>query len=173
MSGGGDKRSSNGPQRKIETVVAEDDGTDSVATQIERAQNPSPTPDAYFQTRYRELTSLAWTWVKNHFSDITPGAKRSPDLLHLAHNSPQLMEYANWISCCGQKRTWEDVFNEQRAHLVYGILGKMLEVHVFGHEMFGADRDQLRELRELDVEMVNRDGTSFHLLRLVPVDVHN
>ena len=43
---------------------------------------------------------------------------------------------------------------------MYGILGKMLEVHVFGHEMFGADKEQLSELRELDMELVNRDGTS-------------
>ena len=42
---------------------------------------------------------------------------------------------------------------------MYGILGKMLEVHVFGHEMFGADKEQLSELRELDMELVNRDGT--------------
>ena len=171
MNGSGDERS-NSPLRKFETV-AEDDGTEIVMTQIEQPQRLLLNLDAYFQTRYRELKSLAWTWVKNYFTDITPEAKRSLDLLHLAHNSPQLMEYANWISCCGQKRTWEDVFNEQRTHLVYGILGKMLEVHVFGHEMFGGDRDQLRELRELDIEMVNRDGTSFHHSPPRTVDVPN
>ena len=41
---------------------------------------------------------------------------------------------------------------------MYGMLGKVLEVHVFGHEMFGADGEQVRELRELDIELVNRDG---------------
>lgn len=76
------------------------------------------------------------------------------------------MECANWISCCGQKRTWEGVFNEQRAQLVYGVLGKMLEVHVFGHEMFGANKEQLRELRELDMELIDSDGTSFLLFAL-------
>lgn len=160
--GSGDKRS---PQRKVE-IVAEDDETPIATMQTKRPRKELSNPDADFETRYREVKSLGWTWVKNHFSDITPEAKKSLNLLHLAHTSPELMEYANWISCCGQKRTWEDVFNEQRAQLVYGLLGKMLEVHVFGQEMFGADQEQLRELRELDMELASRDGTSFLLLAL-------
>ena len=154
-------KTSNSSKRKTETV-ANDDETDIVTTYAgQPPQKPTPNPDADFKKRYRKIKILAWTWVKKYFSDITPEAERSLDLLHLAHNSTELMEYANWISCCGQKRTWEDVFNGQRAPLVYGILGKMLEVHVFVHEMFGADKEQLRELRELDMELVNRDGTLF------------
>lgn len=158
------ERTSNSSKRKIEAVADDDDDdeTDIVTTHIvQPAQKRVPNRDAEFKTRYLEIKSLAWTWVKESFSDITPKAKSSLDLLHLAHNSSELMEYANWISCCGQKRTWEGVFNEQRALLVYGILGKMLEMHVFTHEMFGADKEQLRELRELDMELVNRDGTLF------------
>ena len=156
-------RTSNSPKRNIDTVTNDKDAdqNDIVTTHFERPQNPITDPDADFRTRYLEIKSLAWTWVQNYFSDISPEAQRSLDLLHLAHTSPQLMEYVNWISCCGQKRTWEDVFNGQRALLVYGMLGKLLEVHVFGHEMFGADGDQVRELRELDMELVNRDGILF------------
>ncbi|CAF9919077.1 hypothetical protein IMSHALPRED_004516 [Imshaugia aleurites] len=156
VDGSGETRSSI-LQQKIDTV-AEDNETDLVTAHTEKPQTMLPNTDAGVGTRYREIKSLAWTWAQNHFSDITPETKRSLNLLHLAHTSPQLMEYANWISCCGQKRTWEGVFNEQRAQLVYGILGKMLEVHVFGHEMFGADTDQLTALRDLDEELVNRDG---------------
>ena len=155
--GSGDKKS-NGPRGKIQSDVQKDDETHIVTTQFSRPQKFAPNPDADFQARYLKLKSLAWNWVQNHFSDSTPETKQPLNLLHLAHTSPQLMEYANWISCCGKKRTWEDVFNKQRAKLVYGILGKMLEVHVFGHEMFGADQAQLRALRELDLELVNRDG---------------
>ena len=155
--GSGDKKS-NGRPGKIQSGVEKDDETDIVTTQFKRAQKLAPNPDAGFQARYLKLKSLAWNWVQNHFSDTTPATKQPLNLLHLAHTSPQLMEYANWICCCGKKRTWEDVFNEQRAELVYGILGKMLEVHVFGHEMFGADQAQLQALRELDLELVNRDG---------------
>ena len=154
---------SNSLKAKIGNFV-KDDETDIVTTLIERPGQPetrAANPDADFHKRYVEVKSLAWKWVQKYFTDVTPEAKKSLNLLHLAHTSPQLMEYANWISCCGQKRTWEGVFNEQRAVLVYGILGKMLEVHVFGHEMFGADKNQLRALRELDIELVNRDGTLF------------
>lgn len=162
VDGNRDKRS-NSLKAKIGNFV-KDDENDIVTTLIEQpgqSETRATDPDAEFHRRYVEVKSLAWTWVQKYFKDIAPEAKKSLNLLHLAHTSPQLMEYANWISCCGQKRTWEGVFNEQRAMLVYGILGKMLEVHVFGHEMFGADRNQLRALRETDIELVNRDGTSF------------
>ena len=155
----GDKKS-NGPPGKIQSDIQKDDQTDTITTQSKRAQKVAPNPDADFQARYLKLKCLAWNWVQNHFPDTTPKTEQPLNLLHLAHTSPQLMEYANWISCCGKKRTWEDVFNKQRSKLVYGILGKMLEVHVFGHEMFGADQAQLQALRELDLELVNRDGKS-------------
>ena len=172
VDGSRDKRR-NSPKAKIEKSV-KDNETDIVTTIIERPGQPetrAANSDAEFHKRYVEVKSLAWTWVQKYFTDITPEAKKSLNLLHLAHTSPQLMEYANWISCCGQKRTWEGVFNEQRAMLVYGILGKMLEVHVFGHEMFGGDRNQLRALRELDIELVNGDGTSFLPYPHVPLNV--
>ena len=153
--------------------VAEDDEAPIVTKQTNHVQKAVSNPDVDFESRYRELKSLGWTWVKTYFSDVTPEAKKSLNLLHLAHQSPELMEYANWISCCGQKRTWEGVFNEQRAQLVYGILGKMLEVHVFGQEMFGADKEQLRELRELDMELANRDGTAFLPLALQSYKIQN
>ena len=162
VNDGRDKTSKN-PQQTIENLAEEGDDDQSVivTTQVQRPETSMPNHDANFTSLLKEIKSLAWTWVQNYFSDVSPEAKKSLDLLRLARTSPELMEYANWISCCGQKRTWEDVFNEQRAQLVFCILGKMLEVHVFGHEMFGADKDQLRELTELDVELVNKDGTTF------------
>lgn len=158
---------SNSLKRKNEAVAEGEDDDDDDDDEIDiftnhivqPSQKRTPNRDVEFKNRYLEIKSLAWTWVKKNFSNITPEAKSSLDLLHLARTSPQLMEYVNWISCCGQKRTWEGVFNEQRALLVYGILGKMLEMHVFTHEMFGAEKEQLRDLRELDMELVNRDGT--------------
>ncbi len=125
---GSEDKTSNSPRWNI-AAIAEEDDTDIVPTQIERTPKSISNPDANFTKDLFKIKSLAWTWAKEYFSNVSPEAKRSLDLLHLAHTSPQLMEYANWISCCGQKRTWEDVFNEQRAQLVYGILGKMLEVH--------------------------------------------
>ncbi len=68
------------------------------------------------------------------------------------------MEYANYISACTND-AWEYVFNGQRRFLVHCILGKMLDVHIFGHEMFGATEEQLKELRKMDGELVMEDGT--------------
>ena len=119
---------SNSPQRNTE-MIAEDDETHLITTHIGQPQTSNPNQDANFKSLYSTIRSLARTWVEDYFSDIPPEAKRSIDLLHLAQTSPQLMEYANWISVCGQKRTWEGVFTEQRGLLVFGILGKMLEVH--------------------------------------------
>ena len=149
-------------QQEIESLAEYYDETGHFLTMTTTQTSiPGADTDADFKSFYRQIKALAWTWVQDYFSDVDPEAKISLDLLHLAYTAPQLMEYTNWISCCGPKCTWEDVFNEQRAQLVYGILGKMLEVHVFGHEMFGADKDQLRDLKELDMELVNRDGNTF------------
>lgn len=122
--------------------------------QRQQQQQIGASKDAEFTGRYLALKSSAWDWVITYFSTAT----HELDLLHLAHKtSPQLMEYANFISSCGDK-TWEHVFHKQRATLVYGILGKMLEVHVFGHEMFGAAESQLAGLRAMDLKLIDEDG---------------
>ena len=160
LKDGSKDKTNNSPKQNVETVAYDND-TGIVTTSIKHPQKSTttPNPDAEFKNRYLGIRCLAWTWVKKYFFDVDPEAKRSLNLLHLAHNSPELMEIVNWISCRGRQGTWEDVFNERRALLVYGVLGKVLETHVLTHEMFGADREQLRELRELDMELVNRDGT--------------
>ena len=148
------------PERNLNTVAdATDTGVVTARSKPRQKPTPNPDPDADFKIHYVEIKKLAWKWVQKYFSDVDPEAKRSLDLLHLAPTSPELMEIVNWISCRGRQGTWESVFNERRALLVYGVLGKVLETHVLTHEMFGADREQLRELRELDMELVNRDGT--------------
>jgi len=128
--------------------------------------NPSPTnqtdKDREYKQRYLDLKTTAWRWSSTYFSPpcpISASTKPALNLTDLCHTSPQLMEYANYISASTDSSTWEDVFNEQRAFLVYSILGKMLEVHVFGHEMFGATEEQLHNLRAADEECMMDDGT--------------
>lgn len=58
---------------------------------------------------------------------------------------------------------WEIFFNSQRSSIVFAVLGKVLEVHVFGHEMFGSSDAQLKALRSLDLEMINLDGVFFSI----------
>ncbi len=114
--------------------------------------------DGEHQSQYRALKISAWEWADTYFSVVTPAAEKSLDLLNLCTSSPELMEYANYISACTND-AWEYVFNGQRRFLVYCILGKMLDVHIFGHEMFGATEEQLKELRKMDGELVMEDGT--------------
>ena len=79
------------------------------------------------------------------------------------------MQIARFVSCPDKGKGWEHVFNERRAPLVYAVLGKVLEVHVFGHEMFGAAEPQLKTLRTLDLILAYDDGPS---LPLFPIATH-
>ena len=130
--------------------------------------------DSNFGQRYRTLKQLAWRWAKSYFCTKGCSAQKPVDLLKLCKDSPKLMEFANYISACADE-PWEYVFNERRHFLVFGILGKMLEVHVFGHEMFGATEEQLKELRETDGQLSMEDGmclllSGFLLIRMHAVD---
>lgn len=119
--------------------------------------NGQVSSDIEYGQRYRALKQIAWRWAKTYFSTKGRSAKRPIDLLKLCRDSPRLMEFANYISACGEE-PWEYVFHEQRHFLVFGILGKMLDVHVFGHEMFGATEEQLKGLRETDGQLSMEDG---------------
>lgn len=148
------------PKNQVDAVIA-------IAS-----SNLSPTDqkdkDREYKQRYLDLKTTAWHWSSTYFSPPTPTLAATPTTLNLpelCHTSPQLMEYANYISVCTDSATWEDVFTEQRAFLVYCILGKMIEVHVLGHEMFGATDEQLCILRTADEECMMDDG-----ILLPPID---
>lgn len=117
--------------------------------------------DREYKQRYLDLKATAWHWSSTYFPPPTPTPGSTPPSLNLPNlclTSPQLMEYANYISVCTDSSTWEDVFHEQRTYLVYSILGKMIDVHIFGHEMFGATDEQLHTLRAADEECMMDDG---------------
>ena len=106
-------------------------------------------------THYHRLKLLSWQWATTHFSPSTPVP--CPNLLRLSTTCPSLLTYVNHISAC-TNQTWEQVFTTHRAMLIYCILGKMLEVHVFGHEAFGISEQQAGVLRGLDLLCVDNDG---------------
>ena len=117
--------------------------------------SPLSRQDLKILTHYRRLKLLSWQWATSHFSPGTPIG--CPNILHLSTTSPLLLTYVNYISAC-TNQTWEQVFTSHRAILVYCILGKMLEVHVFGHEAFGISEQQAEVLRGLDSLCVDNDG---------------
>ena len=127
--------------------------------------SPLSRQDLKILTHYRRLKLLSWQWATTHFSPST--AVPCPNLLHLSTTSPSLLTYVNYISACANQ-TWEQVFITHRATLVYCILGKMLEVHVFGHEAFGISEQQAEVLRGLDLLCVDNDGR----LSQFPLELH-
>lgn len=123
-----------------------------------------PRTDDEFEEALILIKRTAWRWAFQHFNNVQTNEARKLDLYKLSQQSPELMEYANWIAIGGN--SWEEIFNQKRSSLVFGILGKMLEIHVFGHEMFGATSGQLEALIATEKEMVHVNGWST-ILRVV------
>ncbi|KAL8645088.1 MAG: hypothetical protein Q9226_007457, partial [Calogaya cf. arnoldii] len=84
---------------------------------------------------YHDLRSAAWKWAKDTFQyeSSTP-----LDLMQLATTHPELMEYINSTTASPQLLDWETFLAKKRAAIVYAILGKVIDVHVFAEELFGA-----------------------------------
>lgn len=114
--------------------------------------------DTTYKHRYQALKRAAWSWARDSFSVVDASVSELPDLMQLATEHPQLMEYINYIAASPSAGTWEELLNSRRAEIVYSILGKVLEVHVFGEEAFGATPSQKRTLRMADREMFDADG---------------
>ncbi len=117
-----------------------------------------PPTDAELEERCKALKIAVWHWAIENFSGTGPNASVVFDLLRLSQSHPHLAEYLNFLVSCPQEQTWERFFNSRRAYLAFAVLGKVLEVHVFGQEMFGATEAQLKVLRSVDLEMMHLDG---------------
>ncbi|KAL8673729.1 MAG: hypothetical protein Q9224_007517, partial [Gallowayella concinna] len=78
--------------------------------------------------------------------------------MRLATTSPELMEYINSTTSSPQLTDWESLLAKKRAEIVYAILGKALDVHIFGEEMFGATPAQREILQSSDRSKMDHDG---------------
>ncbi|KAI4257466.1 MAG: hypothetical protein L6R42_005637, partial [Xanthoria sp. 1 TBL-2021] len=104
---------------------------------------------------YHDLRSAAWKWAKEGFQYESS----SPlNLMELATSHPELMEYINSTTASPQLTDWETLLQKKRAAIVYSILGKVLDIHVFGEELFGASPEQKYTLRSSDRESMDDDG---------------
>ena len=150
------------------------------------SQNAEVT-DADFERRHKSLKDAAWQWASENFppspssfsndkngaangatttavanasssSSSSSSSRRISDVLQLCKDHPQLAEYVNFLASCPRDQTWEDFFNTRKTFLAFAVLGKVLEVHIFGQEMFGASEAQVKVLRALDLEMMHLDG---------------
>ncbi|KAI9705881.1 MAG: hypothetical protein M1836_005287 [Candelina mexicana] len=136
------------------------------------SQLPSllPLSDQELTSSIRTLKHFLKDWCNTYFTyklpsnpTTNPNSNSSStnsalNLHHLSKISPELISYANHIAL--GHPNWEDLFliPAQRAALVYGILGKVLEVWVFGPLLFGATKSQTRALEALEKVTSNIDG---------------
>ncbi|KAL9000174.1 MAG: hypothetical protein Q9169_001076 [Polycauliona sp. 2 TL-2023] len=108
---------------------------------------------------YHDLRSAAWTWAQETFDHNASSADPPAlNLMDLANTQPELMEHINSTTASPQIMDWEDWIEKRKAAIVYAILGKVIEVHVFGEELFGADDQMKRELRGSDRVGMDEDG---------------
>ena len=135
-----------------------------------------PRTDGEFETRYKALKAASWHWAAKHFSKSNPKPNLAFDPNRLSQEKPELVKYINGITFCRpdanpsdqgdfsvSEAVPETFLSTPRANLIFAILGKVLEVHVLGHEMFGASNTQLKALRSLDFEMRSLNGKNMPL----------
>ncbi|KAI4267024.1 MAG: hypothetical protein LQ337_008559, partial [Flavoplaca oasis] len=116
--------------------------------------NAQPQTPEQISKCYQDLRSAAWEWAKGTFDH---GSLNRLDLMQLAETNPQLMEYINSTTASPQLTDWETWIGKRKAAIVYAILGKVIEVHVFGEELFGASESQKAHLRKWDREKMDWD----------------
>lgn len=128
-------------------------GSQTLVESLFPPHSPQPLTDAEFARRFHDLRASAWALC--HL--ILP-SKPNLDLVDLGSKSPELVSYINMITALGVGDTWDEQLQNNRAKIAYSVLGKVLEMHVFGHEMFGASEPQAEALRKRDADALESDG---------------
>ncbi|KAL8932784.1 MAG: hypothetical protein Q9216_006675, partial [Gyalolechia sp. 2 TL-2023] len=121
------------------------------------SQPEHPQTDEAYKHRYQALRSAAWDWTKEYFSDVACASSPPLDLMHLLETNPELMEYINSTTSSPHFEVWERILQLKRAEIVYSIVGKVLEMHVFGKELFGATPEEERLMQVQDYRMRDSD----------------
>ena len=88
------------------------------------------------------------------------------DFETLGEGEKELREYLKACVKMGEGATVGDIWRERGAEIVYSVLGKVLEVHIFGVELFGAQGSQVQGLRRED--WMNRNGDGMIIPPLFP-----
>ncbi|KAL8709679.1 MAG: hypothetical protein Q9220_005619 [cf. Caloplaca sp. 1 TL-2023] len=125
--------------------------------------------DAEYRERYRALRSACWEWAKTSFDAVTE-PPTPLYLMELAESSPVLAEYINSCTSLPQGTDWERHLDERRPEIVYSILGKALEMFVFGQELFGTKDSDREKLQDLDWEKLDEDGFQRQRIRAAEIN---
>lgn len=126
-----------------------------------RAHPILPRTDQHFETAISILKGMMAEWTRLWFFGQASEEERQNFNLHAMFvKSPHLMEYVGYIAAGGDDEQWKNYFLHWRSSTAFGVIGKMLEVHVFGHTMFGATPSQMETLDAMDMQLLKVDGNN-------------
>ncbi|KAL9614212.1 MAG: hypothetical protein Q9167_001300 [Letrouitia subvulpina] len=129
--------------------------------------SPHPRTDAELARRFHDLRVSAWALCL-----LIPPSEQALDLVNLGNESPELVSYINMLTALGVGDTWDEQLQYNRIKIAYSVLGKVLEMHVFGHEMFGASELQVEALRRGDADALESDGFSRQSARAARINAY-
>jgi len=160
------------------TLQATDHAMTTTSATVAKSETPAerfgphpalPRTDQDFEDAICTLKQMMRDWTQEYFYDrLSDAERRDFNLYRLAQGSPELMKHAAWVAAGGDLEKWKSHFVGHRSELVFSILGKMLEVEVFGHTMFGATPGQLATLTSMDLALLNVDGGFLYRSLLTP-----
>lgn len=111
--------------------------------------NPKPSlprTDGEFRHRYNELLIGIFKWACKYFSSY----EERYDLASFWKYG-ELTRYIDSIAVAmGPKRDWGDVIQTLKSRLVMGLIMKVIQIHIFGLELFGTSQAKLLILRSAD-----------------------
>lgn len=111
--------------------------------------NPKPSlprTDGEFRHRYNELLIGIFKWACKYFSSY----EERYDLADFWQYE-ELTRYIDSIAVAtGPKLLWEDVVQTLTPRLVMGLIMKVIQIHIFGLELFGVSEAKLLILRSAD-----------------------
>lgn len=113
-----------------------------------------PRTDGEFAHRYNVLLIGIWKWASKYFAPHDVDHVKEADLRdeHMLHS------YIDSIAMATSPDIrWNDVIQTLLPRLVMGIIMKVIQIHIFGLELFGASQAQLRILRLADKFRTERD----------------
>lgn len=136
-----------------------------------------PRTDGDFAHRYNELKIGICEWAFEYFS--SPREERY-ELAKLREH-PILLSYIDSIAAAsGPNLFWIDIIETMTPRLVMGIIMKVIQIQIFGDELFGSSDSQHGVLRAADLLSTKSDESCIspfpppspllpHPTRLVPI----
>ena len=138
---------------------------------IDRFLNASPEPEAV-EEHFKELHNLIKNFIFNWYDFEEPvhlnGRPHTDERPLESLEREASKELKHYITCHASGGPtgvdgWERLFQdkESREAVMYGVIAKALEEHVFGELLFGAGKEHKKHLEEQEADYAEKDGKIF------------